>query len=328
MEQRVDIRPGVSVLSVLRHLNYTYWHALAEFVDNAIQSHMANRELLKQLDSSSTPLRVEINLTPQDGGVITVRDYAAGISSSDFPRAFKPAAIPFDRSGLSEFGMGMKSAACWCAREWSVRTKPLDEPVEYHIHFNIEEIVSGDLNELRVDETPLNAGQETTHYTEIRLQGLHKIPAGRTVSKIKQHLADIYREFFRKGELVLTFDDVPLSYEEPKVLIAPFFKDESGPAREWRIPLDFDFGTGLRAHGFAAIRDRASTSRAGFALFRRGRVIQGSGDAGYRPEKIFGKSNSFIYQRVFGGCILKGLRSRTLRMGLSGTKMKRPFWTS
>ena len=29
----VSIRPGVSVLSVLRHLNYRAWFALAEFVD-------------------------------------------------------------------------------------------------------------------------------------------------------------------------------------------------------------------------------------------------------------------------------------------------------
>jgi hypothetical protein len=35
---KVNIRPGVSVLSVLRHLNYSPWFALAEFVDNAVQS--------------------------------------------------------------------------------------------------------------------------------------------------------------------------------------------------------------------------------------------------------------------------------------------------
>ena len=29
--QRVSIRPGVSVLAVLRHLNYKPWFALAEF---------------------------------------------------------------------------------------------------------------------------------------------------------------------------------------------------------------------------------------------------------------------------------------------------------
>jgi hypothetical protein len=143
MEKRVNIRPGVSVLSVLRHLNYAYWNALAEFVDNALQSWIVERDRIVAADPAASVLRVEIELRPQDGGIMT-------------------------------------------------------------------------------------------------------------------------------------------------------------------IPVDFDFGGGLRASGFAAIRERASTTRAGFALFRRGRVIQGSGDEGYRPNKIFGTSNSYAYQRVFGELDLEG----------------------
>lgn len=303
MEKRVNIRPGVSVLSVLRHLNYSYWHALAEFVDNALQSWISNRGALLAADPNSAPLRVAIELSAQDGGSIVVRDNAAGIPRSEFPRAFKPAAVPVDRSGLSEFGMGMKSAACWCAREWSVRTKPLGERHEYLLKFNIDEIVSREVEELDVLQS---RAEPSTHFTEIRLQGLHKIPAGRTLSKVRQHLSDIYREFFRRGDLVLTFDGDPLKYDEPRVLVAPYFKKEDDAPRTWKLPIDFDFGSGLRAHGFAAIRDRASTTRAGFSLFRRARVIQGSGEEGYRPEKIFGRSNSFIYQRVFGELHLEG----------------------
>jgi len=303
MESRINIRPGVSVLSVLRHLKYSYWHALAEFVDNAVQSWLVERDRIRAADPRASALEVSISLQPQDGGVITVRDNAAGIPRTEFPRAFKPAAVPPDRSGFSEFGMGMKSAACWCAAEWSVRTKPLGEPFEYLVKFDIDQIVEGDIEEVDV----LTSGAAVdAHYTEIRLQSLHKIPAGRTLAKVKQHLADIYRDFTRRGELILTFDAERLEYEEPKILVAPFYKDEQGPSRQWRHEIDFDFGGGLRAHGFAAIRERASTARAGFALFRRGRVIEGSGDEGYRPEKIFGRSNSFIYQRVFGELHLEG----------------------
>lgn len=303
MEKRVNIRPGVSILSVLRHLNYSYWHALAEFVDNALQSYSANKHAILAADPTATALAVNIALHVEDGGTITVRDNAAGIARSDFPRAFRPAAAPLDRTGLSEFGMGMKSAACWCAHEWAVRTKPLGDPHEYTVKFNIDQIVAGDLEELEITETP---AAPNAHYTEIRLWRLHRILAGRTLGKVKEHLAGIYREFCRRGDLVLQFDDEKLLYDEPKILVAPYFKDELGSPREWKLPIDFDFGGGLRAHGFAGIRDRASTSKAGFALFRRGRVIQGSGDEGYRPEKVFGKSNSFMYQRVFGELHLEG----------------------
>ena len=58
---------------------------------------------------------------------------------SEFPRAFRPAELPPDRSGLCEFGMGMKSAACWFARQWEVRTSALGEPVERTVSFDIRQ---------------------------------------------------------------------------------------------------------------------------------------------------------------------------------------------
>jgi hypothetical protein len=169
MDNRVNIRPGVSVLSVLRHLKYSYWHALAEFVDNALQSWSANREQLARTESGPRPLTVTIALNEADEGSIIVRDNAAGIPRREFARAFKPAAAPVDRSGLSEFGMGMKSAACWCARKWSVRTKPLDEPFEYLVKFDVDQIVAQEIEDLEIITSPAEAG---AHYTEIGLQGL------------------------------------------------------------------------------------------------------------------------------------------------------------
>src|SRR6266446_1743190 len=133
----VDIRPGVSVLSVLRHLNYRPWFAIAEFVDNAIQSFVATREELTAIHGSRPRLRVSIELQDHPAPRIIIRDNAGGIPASDYSRAFRPAAVPEDRSGLSEFGMGMKSAACWFAPRWRVRTKALGETVERTIVFDI-----------------------------------------------------------------------------------------------------------------------------------------------------------------------------------------------
>lgn len=61
----VSIRPEVNILSVLRHLNYRPWFALAEFVDNAIQSYVSNREQLLAADGVNTPLRVTVNIDPE-----------------------------------------------------------------------------------------------------------------------------------------------------------------------------------------------------------------------------------------------------------------------
>ncbi|HEX5370105.1 MAG TPA: hypothetical protein VFY10_11875, partial [Dehalococcoidia bacterium] len=46
-DEHVSIRPGVSILSVLRHLNYRPWYAMAEFVDNSLQSFLSFSEELR-----------------------------------------------------------------------------------------------------------------------------------------------------------------------------------------------------------------------------------------------------------------------------------------
>ena len=322
MPQCINIRPGVTILSVLRHLNYRPWFAMAEFVDNALQSYLICREDLRRVEGDVFKLRVGIEIDSSAEGRITIRDNASGIHEKDYGRAFRPAEVPTDRTGLSEFGMGMKSAACWFARNWTVRTSALGETVERTVSFDIDTIVQDHLEELTVSSRVVAAN---THFTEIVLSGLHKPPQGRTVGKIKEHLASIYRVFIRDGILDLTFDGEPLTYREPAILRAPFYNMQTGPPQVWRKEIDFDFGQGQRARGFAALRETASTSGAGFALFRRNRLIQGSVDEGYRPEAIFGKSNSYRYQRLFGELHLEGFEVSHTKDGFQWEEHEEPF---
>lgn len=43
----IEIRPEVTMLGVLRHLNYKPWFAIAEFVDNSLQSYLSHKEALQ-----------------------------------------------------------------------------------------------------------------------------------------------------------------------------------------------------------------------------------------------------------------------------------------
>ena len=251
---KVNIRPSVSVLSVLKHLNYRPWFALAEYVDNAIQSYFDNEKRLRAISGKSYKLRVEIEIDPEDGGEIIVRDNAGGIALADFPRAFRPAEIPPDRSGLCEFGMGMKSASFWFAPQWSVRTSALGEPVERQVDLDIDSILAKKLEDLTVTERPAGVDE---HYTEIVLKDLHQTLHGKTIGKMREHLCSIYRVYLRQETLELKFKGEPLSYPTPRVLIAPYFKHPSGKAHIWRKEIDFDFGKGLRVYGFAALFDVA-----------------------------------------------------------------------
>lgn len=320
--ETVSIRPGVSVLSVLRHLNYKPWFALAEFVDNAVQSYNADRDALETLHGTGFRLRVRIAIDPSQPARISIKDNAAGIGRPDIPRAFRPAAIPTDRSGLSEFGMGMKSAACWFSPRWSVRTKALHEPLERLVRFDVDRIVHDQIEELAIDESP---SDPNLHFTEVVLEGLHHVPVKKTVSKIKAHLTDIYRVFIRDGLLELQFGDDLLLYEPPSILTVPYVRDPDSTPRLWRKDIHLDFGQGLSVDGFAALRDPGSFAKSGFALFRRGRLIQGSADEGYKPGLIFGQPGSHRSLRLFGELHLEGFEVSHTKDGFRWDENEQPF---
>ena len=328
----VNIQPDVGVLSVLPHLNYRPWYAFAEFVDNSLESFLRYRAEVDSADGKKAKLRVEVAIDSSDDGSISVRDNAAGIYESEYQRAFRLAEAPPHLGGLSEFGMGMKSAACWFGKQFSVRSSAFGEHVERTVSFDIEEIVTTKSAILPVASKPVPASH---HYTEVTISRLHRPPQGRTITKIKDHLASIYRVFIKDGTLELRFRstgiDEILSYLEPDVLVAP--PAESLLRRHnlqdeplvWRKDIAFDLGGGMRVTGFAALRRRASTARAGFALFRRKRLIEGSGEDSYRPQEIFGASTTAPYQRIFGELHLEGFGVSHTKDGFQWDENEEPF---
>ena len=299
----VGIRPNSSILTVLSHLNYKAWYAVAEFVDNSIQSYLSNRSILHKVHGLDFKLQIKIRLDAENK-LLEITDNAAGIQAVDYPRAFRPAEIPPDRAGLSEFGMGMKTAACWFTHTWNVRSKALGEPVERLIRFDLEEIVDRQLESLPVTEY---LAKPDAHFTVIRLENLgKKFPATRTQKKLRDHISSIYRIYLQGGEIEIYVDEDKLKFESPEILTTqPYDKLDSEPMT-WHKKIEIELSGNRRVFGFAAIRREASTTHAGFALFRRNRLILGSDDESYRPMEIFGNSNSFRFQRLFGELHVEG----------------------
>ena len=68
-----------------------------------------------------------------------------------------------------------------------------------------------------------------------------------------------------------------------------------------------------------------NTNRSGFALFRRGRLIEGSGDEGYRPAFIFGQPGNFRWRRLFGELHLEGFEVSHTKNGFRWDENEQPF---
>jgi hypothetical protein len=299
----VSIKIQTGVYGQFRNLNNRVWFALGEYVDNAVQSFENNKDRLRKANKGKYQFEVRINID-WENNYIKIFDNAAGIDTKNFQRAFEPANIPIDNTGLHEFGMGMKTASIWLADFWSVRTAALDEEEERFVEFDLKKVLEEEKEVLKVKNSDK---PKSTHFTELVLHQLSKnSPSVMQMDKIRRHLGSIYRKFIRKGDMKLFINDEELIYEEPEILKAPFYNNTNGKRVEWKKEINFSFGK-YKVNGFIAILNTMSTNEVnGLSLFRRGRVIEGSHDEKYRPKAICGQMGSPRYKRIFGELELEG----------------------
>lgn len=171
MSQSVKIRPGMGILSLFPAMNYKPWFAIGEFVDNSIQSYLEHRDELRAIHGPGYKLAINISFTTGDLPEILIEDNAAGIFSNDIERAFTPAARPPDRTGISQYGIGMKSAATWYSELYTVSTSALGEDVTRLVVFDIKKIIEEEIEELPIEESPKEPNQ---HGTRILMRNLHQ----------------------------------------------------------------------------------------------------------------------------------------------------------
>ena len=143
----------------------TVSHAIAEFIDNALQSYRDCKNMLIANDPNfkfRVTVDFEWNTDDNRAKVITISDNAGGLNFRSFQKAFMTAETPEDNKGLNEFGMGMKTAAGWLGNTWSVRTTAIDEPVERFYEFNLQYVLDNDIKELPYEEVTY---PNKEHYT-------------------------------------------------------------------------------------------------------------------------------------------------------------------
>ena len=298
MKRKINIRPDTDVYATYKRLSYQHWSALAEFVDNSTQSFYDHQDILMSTKYYKN-LTIEIDYIEDANGndSIVIKDNAYGMEWSDFVRAINLHKPPKNTSGRNEFGMGLKTAACWYGNLWSVESTQLGSTKKYRATVDVDMLERYKNEEIEVEEETVN---QKEHYTIITIKKLNqRITGSRTKGKIKDLLSSTYREDIRSGLIDITFKGEHLQFKE-----APIYTEQvNGQLVEWKKNIDFTInhnGIILPVSGFVAIRIPGSVKDAGFTLIRRGRVIIGGSEKTYRPYEVFGDSNLYPYQRMFG----------------------------
>lgn len=337
MDNILNIQPPQKIYNILKHLNYKFWHALTEFVDNSIESYLNNKEELKKINSNYK-LKIEIFINDTSKEII-IKDNAAGISQVDMKRAFTLAVEP-EKKGLSEFGMGMKAAGCWFCDYWTVKTKNFDENFENIIKFDLKKIVSENITKLPYDKKE-NKSKES--FTVITLSNVTQFPTGNSKHKIKTYLENVYRYYLSDNEIDILIDGKNLKFDtDDKISNAPYYvkfdeamdklledetlldkytyeelmdinidnihkyskKIQEQDYEQWKVEINFEF-YGKKVSGFVGILKKQSLKHSGLYLVRKKRVIIGGG---YKPKEIFKSTNTQEYQRIFGQLVLDNFK--------------------
>lgn len=299
MELNIPIRPTSSIYATYRRLSYKPWFAVAEFVDNSTQSYFNNSELLKEVFKKEgiDQLQIEINYDPVEN-TLEIVDNAYGMEHADFFRAVILDSPPPNRSGRSEYGMGLKTAACWFGAKWTVESTQLGSTKIYSATIDVRQLAESRADSITGFTTPTST---STHFTKVKIYDLYHPLRSSTVTRIKEQLGSMYRQDIRSKEIIFRWNGTPITFEEQPILVTT----NNEGTKVWKQEVEFtvpweEVGISLPVRGWIGIRKVGKQRDAGFVLLRRGRVIQGGPGEGYRPAEVFGAPNMFRSQRLIG----------------------------
>ncbi|WP_342252182.1 ATP-binding protein [Spiroplasma endosymbiont of Amphibalanus improvisus] len=312
----IDIQPKTDVYSTFSRLSYKTHTAIAEFIDNSTASFFKHeKELLANDESYKLRIYIFNDIERKE---IEIFDNAYGMEQEDFHRAFMINAKPKDKTGRNEFGMGLKTAACWFAKTWTIKSSQLHSNKLYKASLDTAE-----LERTKQATIPLETLNDDFgwHGTQIILKNLNKSFSTKRQKKILlEQLASTYRLDITRGKIEIRYVEKennygkiiyknieghtygqwenisPLQYEYPEFFIE---NDDTELKKSFSDFIEFE-GKRYDISGVIGVRETGDRKYGGFSLLRRGRVIIGGPDSNYYNSEIFGSKNGFVYLRLFG----------------------------
>jgi len=294
----MNIEIGPEVLDSYKRLSYKTWYALAEFVDNSTQAYFDHKEELdRAYQKHGDTLRVGISLDGKPGEqVLTIEDNSYGMDREVLDRAMHLGKAPENSSGRSRYGLGMKTAAFWFGDDWEIVTSALGDASEYTIKLSLSRLLSGN-NKLEKSQKLVD---KNTHYTIIRIRGLHRSFKARTIGKIRTYLTNLFRRDLTKIPMTLVCFGSSLTWDYESRIYSRLLelpRSNSAKRKEFEFYIE-----GKKVKGWAGVFREGKRKDAGFSILSNDREIVGWPDA-YRPETLFGEeggTNDLANQRLVG----------------------------
>ena len=308
---KVDVAPEMELYKILQRQSYSIETALAEFVDNSVQSFKDQRNAIKDSEEAEPKLRVRIAISSLENR-IAIEDNAGGINRENFQRAIRMGYGQEPRpktKNLSVYGIGMKSSAIWFSNRWTIETSALGSGEKLTTTFDLEQLLASGTTKIEVRTSPED---EKKHYTKITIiDCLRELadPNKQFEETVLPYLQETFYKFtnvfieIMHDGLVLQTTKAQLN--EPLTLIYPRV-DKNGEMLsntpvEWKKKLDFTYDN-KPVRGFILIREKGSYHGPGIRLLRNQRVIYGTkgGNRQNKPQVLLGTSNKYASQRIYG----------------------------
>lgn len=317
------VKVGVNedgALEALRFANLSLWDAVGELLDNSISA------INKQWTDGQGG-KIEIGYYLDAGKpVLRITDNGVGIDKFVLQnKLFEAHERPDDRSGLSEFGIGMKHGLATIGDRYRIETWPAGSSKKYTVPFFAFEDPQSQVG-LTVGETDSDQDTLGTALTIYLRREWNRAEW----DLLLDHLRFGYRTFLRgynasplaERETIL----INTSYtgrdgdESERTLQAPELKmlkehpagndqlcELDQPVLQWRenlevvLALSEEPGVVHKITGWMGILEEGDTLRKiGIAIVRRGRALEVTGSFGWLPSTIVATGNSFGVQRVVG----------------------------
>ena len=199
-EKTVSLTPNIGIYAFFKRIAYTIPSALAELVDNSIDSFSENSIYLE-----GRKLKVEINyfdnLYYPEENQITVYDNAFGMNFNELAEALKLQRQSKHRKNakrIGEYGFGLKCAATWFSNFWTVETTQKNSNEKYIVTIDVNKFV--EKKDANV-EIKTEVSDKSEHYTLIKLSCLNRNIGLSDFKKIKDEFKDLYGKRIYNQEL-------------------------------------------------------------------------------------------------------------------------------